>query len=111
MFEIVQQGGPILWLIAIMGVASFVVFLERGVHLHRARIKTTDFLKGICTNLGRNNQQEAIAICEETPGPVAHIVKTAISHRDADGGSVAIEGCVTHQVQLHRTRYRRVDSL
>ena len=47
MREILHQGGPILWLILGCGIAAFVTFIERGLHLHRARIKADDFLKGI----------------------------------------------------------------
>ena len=81
MFELLRQGGLIVWILLISGVTAFAVFVERALHLHRARIKTDDFLKGICNILGRKNIQEAIAICEDTPGPVAHIVKAAILHR------------------------------
>lgn len=81
MFGLLQQGGPLVWLISACGVVALVVFFERVLHLHRARIKSDDFLKGICNNLSRGNIAEAIAICDETPGPVAYIIKTAIMNR------------------------------
>lgn len=70
-----------LWVLMAMGVASFVVFVERSLHLHRARIRPDDFLKGIYNILKRDNISEALTICEEAPGPVAYIAKTAILHR------------------------------
>lgn len=79
---IIRQGGPVLWIIVLSGVLALAVFVERGLHLHRARIKSDDFLKGIYNILKRNNIREALTICEETPGPVAYIVKTAILHRE-----------------------------
>ena len=75
-----QQGGWVLWLILSSGILSVVVFLERAFHVHRARIKTDDFLKGICNILRRENIAEAMSICEETPGPVASMVRSAILH-------------------------------
>jgi len=78
---LLQRGGLVLWVIMALGVAAFVVFVERTLHLHRARIKSEDFLKGILNILRRENVTEALAICEETPGPVAYVVKTAILHR------------------------------
>jgi biopolymer transport protein ExbB len=77
-----EQGGPILWIIILSGLFALGVFVERGLHLHRARIKADDFLKGILNILQRRNIKEALTICEETPGPVAYIVKTAILHRE-----------------------------
>jgi len=80
--DLISEGGPVCWVIVACGLFAFGVFIERGLHLHRARIKYDDFLKGIFNILGRKNIQEAITICEETPGPVAYLVKTAILHRD-----------------------------
>jgi biopolymer transport protein ExbB len=77
-----QQGGPVFLVIMVCGVVAFLVFIERALHLHRARIKSDDFLKGIMNILKRNNITEALAICEETPGPVAYVVKTAVLHRN-----------------------------
>jgi biopolymer transport protein ExbB len=81
MFDLMRLGGPIMWLLAAAGVAAVVLFLERGFHVHRARIKTHDFLKGIANIIRRRNYAEAVTICEETPGPVACITRAAIVHR------------------------------
>lgn len=77
----VGQGHLLLWLILLAGFAAFVVFLERAFHIHRARIKTEDFLNGILNILRKGNVTEALAICDETPGPVAYLVRTAVQHR------------------------------
>lgn len=79
--ELIRQGGPLFWMIAAGGLLAGGVFIERSLHLHRARIRADDFLKGIMNILARRNYREALAICEDTPGPVAYIVKTAILHR------------------------------
>lgn len=76
-----QQGGAVFALIMLCGVAAFIVYVERTLHLHRARIRSDDFLKGLFNILRRENITEALAICDETPGPVAYLVKTAILHR------------------------------
>ena len=78
---ILKQGGILLWVIFGSGLLAFVVFVERTLHLHRARIRYKDFLKGIFNILNRKNITEALTICEETPGPVAYIVRAAILHR------------------------------
>jgi len=80
--ELLRLGGPVLWVILAGGVLAFGVFIERALHLHRARIKADDFLKGIFNILRRENVSEALTICDETPGPVAYIVRTAILNRE-----------------------------
>jgi len=84
MFGLLQDGGAVLWVILGCGLGALLVFIERSLHLHRARIKSEDFLAGVLTILKRRNVEEALAICEETPGPVAHLVRTAVLHRHAD---------------------------
>ena len=82
MVELFIRGGLAMWLILAAGVAAMSIFLERLFNLHRAQIRADDFLKGIYNILARNNLVEAVSICEETPGPVAQIVRTAILHID-----------------------------
>jgi biopolymer transport protein ExbB len=55
--------------------------------------------------LGRQNITEALTICSETPGPVAHVVKTAIQHRE--GGREAIESAVRNAVLVEVSRMER----
>ncbi|NCC51594.1 MAG: MotA/TolQ/ExbB proton channel family protein [Spartobacteria bacterium] len=84
MMDVLNQGGPVIWLIFGMAVVAAVIFLERLFHLHRAQIRADDFLKGIYNVLKRRNIVEAVSICEETAGPVAHIVRAAVLHHDED---------------------------
>jgi biopolymer transport protein ExbB len=79
---ILQQGGPVLWVTMLCGLVALGVFIERSLHLHRARIRWEDFLNGILNIMRRRNVAEALAICDETPGPVARVVRAAILHRD-----------------------------
>ena len=78
----INSGGGVMWLILVCGFVALVIFLERFFHLHRAQIKIDDFLNGITINLSRGNDLEAISICDQTPGPAAYIVRTALLHRD-----------------------------
>ena len=71
-----------MWPIMVCSVAASVLFFERVFHLHRAQIKPDDFLNGIYTIVNRGNTAEAVSICDQTPGPVAHMVRTALLHSD-----------------------------
>ena len=82
MWELMVKGGLIMWPIMICSVAAAVMFLERVFHLHRAQIKQEDFLSGIYTLVNRGNMAEAVSICDQTPGPVAYIVRSALLHAD-----------------------------
>src|SRR5438132_12683806 len=79
---LLDDGGPMAWLLMMMGAVVIVVFIERLLHYHRAQINSTEFLNGVRTVLKRQNVVEALSICDATPGPVSRLVKTAILNRD-----------------------------
>jgi biopolymer transport protein ExbB len=84
MLELMGSGGWMLVPIWLCGFAALGLFLERWFHLHRAQIKQEDFLSGIFTLMNRGNRAEAVTICNETPGPVAHLVRTGLLHADGE---------------------------
>ncbi len=76
------HGGPVIWVLLVCGLCTFLVFFERLFNLHRAQIAADDFLKGVYNILNRDNAVEAAAICEEAPGPVARLALAAVLHHD-----------------------------
>lgn len=82
MWELMIKGGWLMWPILGCSLCATVLFIERMFHLHRAQIRPDDFLNGIYTVAGNGNMPEAVAICDQTPGPVAHIVRAALLHHD-----------------------------
>jgi biopolymer transport protein ExbB len=83
-YSVFAQGGPVMWLLILLGLAALVVFIERALLLHRAQIRSTEFLNGIKNLLQKDRLMEALTLCEETPGPVAKLVKAGLRHADDD---------------------------
>jgi biopolymer transport protein ExbB len=79
-FSLITRGGPMIVVLAIMAVVGFVLFLERTLYLHRGQIRATLFVDGIKNILAKRRVVEALTVCEETPGPVAAVVKAALLH-------------------------------
>ena len=100
-----MQAGPVFWLILALGIAAATVFFERLLKLRRAQIDSSDFLKGVCNVLEKKNVEEAMMICEETPGPVAAVVLTAIRHRQ--GSREAIREAVDNTGRAEISRLER----
>jgi biopolymer transport protein ExbB len=74
------HGGPVMWLLLLVGLVALVVFIERALFLHRGQIRSTEFVGGIKNLLQKGRLMEALTLCEETPGPVAAVVKAALRH-------------------------------
>lgn len=79
--ELIHDGGAVLCVIFVAGVAALAVFVERMVSLRQARILYEDFLSGVFNILRGRRVREALALCEDTPGPVARLMRAAIVHR------------------------------
>jgi biopolymer transport protein ExbB len=82
MWDIMQKGGPMVYIIVLLSVIAVAVTLERIYSLARARIDSNKFMEGITTVLKRNKIIEAIEMCNKTPGPIAHIIKAGILKHD-----------------------------
>lgn len=73
-----------MWLLLALGLVALVIFIERTLYLHRAQIRSTEFLNGIKNLLQKDRLMEALTLCEETPGPVAQLVKAGLRHAGDD---------------------------
>ena len=83
-FTIFAKGGPMMWVLLALGLLTVLLALERVLFLHRGQIRATTFLEGIKNILAKRRLVEALTVCEETPGPVAAVVKAALLHAEAD---------------------------
>jgi biopolymer transport protein ExbB len=82
--SVLARGGPMMWVILAFGLVLVVLFIERALYLHRGQIRSTAFMSGIKNILAKRRLVEALTVCEETPGPVAAVVKAALLHADDD---------------------------
>lgn len=82
--SLLTRGGPVMWVLMVLGALSLVLFVERLLYLHRGQIRSTDFIDGIKNILAQRRMVEAVTVCEEAPGPVAAVVKAALLHAGED---------------------------
>lgn len=79
--EYLNQGGPIMWIIVGCSFVVMAIFIEKFIQYHRDHINTSELVKGLINVLKRNGYVEAITLCDNTPGPVSHILRAAIQAR------------------------------
>lgn len=92
MSVMVLANGPILWCLVVLGVIACLLFIKRLVDFRRAQIDYTDFMRGVKNVLDQGNDAEALAICDETPCPVARVTATAVRH--SNGSARALREAV-----------------
>ncbi|MBJ7258742.1 MAG: MotA/TolQ/ExbB proton channel family protein [Chthoniobacterales bacterium] len=82
MLELMQKGGPVMWVILALSIVGLAVFLERLVYLHRAQVRVGEFLRGLANLVREDRTDEVRRQCLATPGPVARVVLSAVLARD-----------------------------
>ena len=87
-FSLFAKGGPMMWVLLGLAILCFVLFVERTLYLHRGHIRSTTLLSGIKNILAKRRLVEALTVCEETPGPVAAVVKAALLHAEDDADTM-----------------------
>jgi biopolymer transport protein ExbB len=71
------------WVLCVLSLIGVILFIERVLFLHRGQIRAKSFVDGIKNILAKRRLVEALTVCEETPGPVAAVVKAALLRADA----------------------------
>jgi biopolymer transport protein ExbB len=74
----ISQGGPVMNPLLFISLLGFILFIERSLFLHKGQIGTQDFLSGIKNLVRKKRLVEALTLCEDTPGPMARIMKSAL---------------------------------
>ena len=69
--KLLNDGGPIMWVILAGSLVALFVFLEKVFQFHREEINVRELLRGLFNVLKRDGFVEAITLCDNTPGPAA----------------------------------------
>ncbi len=89
--SLMENGGPIMWILLLMSLVAFLVFVERVLYLHRGQIRSSEFIAGIKNAVRKQRLVEALTLCEDTPGPLPHLVKASLLHFEEDEGKIRYE--------------------
>ena len=97
-FSFPFDAGPFVWLLLILAFLALVFAVERALFLHRGLVLSSDFIEGVRNNLRAGRPLEALAACEESPGPVPRVVKAALLR--AANGEAAMRAAATEAALL-----------
>jgi len=102
--QLIQEGGPVIYLLLALLIISFALFLERYLYYYRSHIDTHEFLRGIF-NIARNNKiTEAVSICDSKPYPVSAVVRAVITHFDKGEPTARHAADEAYMTELPRLR-------
>lgn len=79
--ELLQKGGPILWIILGLSVITLAIIIERLLYLRRIRFDEEKLFSRVGSALEKQHFDEAMAICDSHISPLTGIMKAGIEHR------------------------------
>lgn len=86
MFDFFLKGGPLMWPILLCSIVSITIILERYYCFYRTKTKVPNICSRVKILLKDGKAEEALKLCEEASGPVAHILAIGIHirHKNTD---------------------------
>ena len=88
MFFILEKGGIIMGIILLLSVAAAALKNKRMLFFRKIRLDEEKFINRLKAALEERRFQESISICENTPSPLANIMKVGIENRRLDQGEL-----------------------
>lgn len=86
--KLINDGGPIMWVILVCGVLALFIFLIKVFQFHRDEISVRELMRGLFNVLQRNGVVEALTLCDNTPGPVARLLTAGILARQRGDANI-----------------------
>jgi biopolymer transport protein ExbB len=110
LLELFYLGGPIMWVLLVLSAVALMLFVERTLYLHRGQIRSTQFLDGVKNIVRKRRVIEALTVAEETPGPVAAVVKAGLLHYEESEADIRFAMTEAALVEIPALE-RRIGSL
>ncbi|HIC91605.1 MAG TPA: MotA/TolQ/ExbB proton channel family protein [Syntrophaceae bacterium] len=82
MFEFIAKGGFLMLPIIFCSIISLAIILERGWHLHRAKVDTKSLFFQVERYIKEKRLNDALDLCIRTPGPVAKVLAVGIENHE-----------------------------
>ena len=84
-FIMLQQGGPVIALIAVCALIAAFIFFQKWFEFYRAQVNINEIVAGLINVLRRDGMIEAITLCDNSPGPVPRVLSSAIrAYKEGD---------------------------
>lgn len=111
--EFLLKGGWIMYPLFVLAVISVAVMIERFISIRKAAADTEKMLAQVHADLKAGRVEEALRLCEATPGPVAALIASGIRNRHLDNAEIerAMEELALRETPLLHKRLGVLDTI
>ena len=82
MLELMQKGGVVMILIALLALIGTIIIIERLIFFRKIRGDEEKMINRLKSALEKGHFDEATSICENNPTPITNLMKVGIEHKD-----------------------------
>ena len=82
MLQLVDQGGPFVWVLAVLAFISMFFVLERIFFFQKVRINVGDLLLGLANHVRKGAFAEALHEAARAPGPTARVAHAVLMRKN-----------------------------
>lgn len=96
----IVSGGVMMIPIILASIIALAIVIERFLYLRQVRLDSDTFMDKIRRVLGADRIDEALSICENTPGPIPGLIRAGIEERGGSKEEIkeAIEEAATREM-------------
>jgi biopolymer transport protein ExbB len=87
-FHLIQAGGPVMYPLTLCAFLSVGFMIERFITINRASADNEALTEQVREHLTGGRVNDALAICDQHPGPVAGLLANGIRNRNLDSDSI-----------------------
>ena len=87
-FSTLLRGGPVMYPLFLCAILAVAVMIERFIRINRAAHDNEELMERVRTALNAGKIDEALALCDESPGPVPQLIASGIRSRDLDSDAI-----------------------
>ena len=109
-FQLIVAGGPVMYPLTFCAVLAVAVMIERFISINKASADNETLSEQVREHLMAGRVNDALAVCDQHPGPVAGLLANGIRNRNLDSDSIerAMEELALRETPL---LYRRLGVL
>lgn len=82
MLLLVEQGGPFVWVLAVLAFVSMFLVLERIFFFQKVKINVGDLLLGLANHVRKGAFAEALHEASRAPGPTARVAQAVLMRKN-----------------------------
>ena len=82
MLQLVEQGGPFVWVLGLLAFVSMFIVLERIFFFQKVKINVGDLLLGLANHVRKGAFAEALHEAARAPGPTARVAHAILMRKN-----------------------------